>query len=363
MRSKTTGLLVEHQIIDKRNELRKDLVDKWIDARTSGRFIYGDNEAARKISEIYPHIGVVTDTTLKQFNKQKLSESIALSVIMGVLPVTAMSRARKLSTECIDIFSFFYFLDLEKYSPIFVRGMKEETLENLRWYEEFFCELEDNESRKALRSLVNFRANWDMDFLRNFKDRRESQYLENFMKIGKEDVFFDVGAYSGDSYSAIKRFYGGVKQAILFEPNPQSRQKAVLNLKDDSRVEFSEFALGDQNCRSSITLNETRSQISDSGQVTVEVRKLDDLALPIPSFIKADIEGFEESFLEGAKKTISKYRPKLAIAVYHTPKQLRQVVEICSKLLPNSEFRLRHYTEGFTETILYVLPREKVNQR
>ena len=36
-------------------------------------------------------------------------------------------------------------------------------------------------------------------------------------------------------------------------------------------------------------------------------------------FIKADIEGMERDFLFGAKETIKKFRPCLALCIYHRP--------------------------------------------
>ena len=84
--------------------------------------------------------------------------------------------------------------------------------------------------------------------------------------------------------------------------------------------------------------------------------KLDNLDITPPTFIKVDIEGMEEKFILGGAKTLEKNRPKIAIAIYHNPFQLRNVIELIDKIMPNSKFYLRHYTEGFTETILYVIP-------
>ena len=41
--------------------------------------------------------------------------------------------------------------------------------------------------------------------------------------------------------------------------------------------------------------------------------------MPRVDFIKADIEGYERHMLEGAKETLKKFAPKLAICTYHLP--------------------------------------------
>ena len=38
--------------------------------------------------------------------------------------------------------------------------------------------------------------------------------------------------------------------------------------------------------------------------------------------VKMDVEGLEEDVIEGAKETIQKYAPKLAVAIYHNTSDL-----------------------------------------
>ena len=50
-----------------------------------------------------------------------------------------------------------------------------------------------------------------------------------------------------------------------------------------------------------------------------------ELQLPAVDFIKMDIEGAEVEALKGARQTIRRYRPFLAIATEHTEDKVRNV--------------------------------------
>ena len=69
-----------------------------------------------------------------------------------------------------------------------------------------------------------------------------------------------------------------------------------------------------------------------------------------------DIEGAELKALHGAESTLRKFRPKLAISVYH---QLVDIVEIpryLARLGLEYKFYLGHYTIHLEETVLYAIP-------
>ncbi len=69
--------------------------------------------------------------------------------------------------------------------------------------------------------------------------------------------------------------------------------------------------------------------------------------------IKMDIEGAEVPALEGARETIKKYKPKLAICVYHKDSDLWLIPNLINEIRDDYEFYLDSYTGFGGETILY----------
>jgi hypothetical protein len=76
-------------------------------------------------------------------------------------------------------------------------------------------------------------------------------------------------------------------------------------------------------------------------------------------FIKMDIEGVESAALRGAVETITKFRPKLAIAIYHSMEDFVSIPAWILDLNLDYEIFLDHFTIHAEETICFALPREK----
>jgi FkbM family methyltransferase len=55
-------------------------------------------------------------------------------------------------------------------------------------------------------------------------------------------------------------------------------------------------------------------------------------------FIKMDIEGAELSALKGAVETLKKFKPKLAISVYHNPGDFKKIPEFIKNISRNISF-------------------------
>ena len=77
-------------------------------------------------------------------------------------------------------------------------------------------------------------------------------------------------------------------------------------------------------------------------------------------FIKMDIEGAEIATLLGAKETLTKYQPKLAISIYHDIEHYYKIPYYINSLNLNYSFYLDHFSINRAETILFgIVPIEK----
>lgn len=72
-------------------------------------------------------------------------------------------------------------------------------------------------------------------------------------------------------------------------------------------------------------------------------------------FIKMDIEGAELEAIKGAKNTIQKYHPQLAISVYHKTEDILELPKLILEYNPRYKLYLRHYSITDSETVLYAI--------
>jgi hypothetical protein len=90
------------------------------------------------------------------------------------------------------------------------------------------------------------------------------------------------------------------------------------------------------------------------GAQVIKCRKLDGLNLEVIGrpLIKIDIEGSEMKALRGAKDFIEKYKPYLAVCVYHKEKDIFELPEYIKELY--SGYRI--YLRGGVHTVCYCVP-------
>ena len=94
---------------------------------------------------------------------------------------------------------------------------------------------------------------------------------------------------------------------------------------------------------------------SNNDVVKVQVTAMDEVIKDRVSFIKMDIEGAELRALRGAKYLIQKYKPKLAISIYHKPEDIIDIPNYIVDLVPEYKFYIRQYSYGYCETVLYAI--------
>jgi FkbM family methyltransferase len=159
--------------------------------------------------------------------------------------------------------------------------------------------------------------------------------------VKENDVIIDAGAWIGD-FSA----YASVKGAMVYAFEPSEENVGYLNKTKElnKNIEVVAKGLGD---KSEISFFSNKLQNSLIYQITndktnsekIEVTTIDDFVsenkLGSVDFIKADIEGFERNMLTGAKETLKRFGPKLAICTYHLPDDPEVLAKIILDANPN----------------------------
>ena len=138
---------------------------------------------------------------------------------------------------------------------------------------------------------------------------------------------------------------------------------AKQRLQGYRSIDFLQLGLSDSNGELDFDpLAGSASAVGQTGSHKISVCTLDSQRAGPVSFIKMDLEGWELNALEGCKNHIAQHQPKLAIAVYHQACHFRQVWKYVRALNKNYKVYLRHYTQGWSETVMFFVPQEKGNK-
>ena len=86
------------------------------------------------------------------------------------------------------------------------------------------------------------------------------------------------------------------------------------------------------------------SNTSDESNVIVKINTIDNFCITnncVVNYIKADIEGYELQLLKGASDSIKKYKPKIAITVYHKENDYNVIKEFLLSIEPDYNFIIK----------------------
>jgi hypothetical protein len=86
---------------------------------------------------------------------------------------------------------------------------------------------------------------------------------------------------------------------------------------------------------------------------------VEELGLDRLDLLKMDIEGAEPRALDGARESIRRFRPQLAISVYHQPEHFLEIPLQVAEMVHDYDFFLKNYHFISNETILYGIPKER----
>ena len=262
---------------------------------------------------------------------------------------TYMSNIHKL--YAVD---FIGTLCMEEYDSSIPSDFVIKNREKLEWLENH---LFDEKSRKALEEYLLQRISGVY-----VKDEHEhEQYFPNdIIHLQEKEVFIDCGAYHGESTIDFIQHLNhktDYQKIICFEADRNNYIETKDALKKYKNVEIMLAGVWDREDIIHINIGHGEtSRISKNGNECVTVKTIDGvLNGEKVTYIKMDIEGSELKALHGSAKTIKKYKPKLAICIYHRPEDLIEIPRYIYSLRNDYRFYIRNHSPYGIETVLYAV--------
>ena len=226
-------------------------------------------------------------------------------------------------------------------------------------------------------SAIGYDVNVYSDAFGTFNEFVYSQYVyrgrNNVIGPREGDVVMDCGACFGGTSMFFADQVGEKGKVFSFEFLPENvevfNRNRQQNARLSSRVELIKAPVwSTSNKTMSIEGNGPATQVhlkSIPGAQEIHSVSIDDVVsekkLTRLDFIKMDIEGAEMEALRGAKKSIKRFRPVLAICVYHKLMDFYELPQFVASLNLGYRFYFQHSTVHGDETVVFAIPRERTD--
>lgn len=318
--------------------------------------LFVDNDPAKQGTEI-DGIPVVS---VDEYKKVAAEYSLLL---ISQSPVVLSAIKQQLRGNEI-VFQPAEYADYNLATPAQLNNLYDVVMAGMDKFTKLELMLEDDLSLNTLAAILEFRITYDCASLKSIARPLHMQYFEpEIYQVTSEDIFVDAGAYNGDTFREICSLTGGkIKGYYGFEPDEENfdqLQKSIGAVAGCTAIKSGVYS-------SSTTLrfkamNNSISRIDEDSDTEIDVKSIDDVIgdvigeAPV-TFIKMDIEGAEADALLGAKETIIKHKPALAICVYHKYADIYELPFLIESFGVDYKYYLRHYNpDNGCETVIYAV--------
>lgn len=204
---------------------------------------------------------------------------------------------------------------------------------------------EDNQSKNNYVEIICNRIAPQLS-TKSFNDiKTDGEYFwtGNF-KYGNSEIFVDIGAYNGDT---IESFIDCCKKAGIdyekiyaFELDEKifEQLNEYVNQKKYNDIEIYHVGIAEKTDE-------------DHGMLSLD----DFLKGRRISLIKMDIEGYEWGALQGSRESIQKWKPQIAICLYHLLEDLWRIPKYVKSLSVGYKLYLRHHSPVVWDSVLYAV--------
>lgn len=281
------------------------------------------------------------DTFFQKYAKEDCNLIIATMYFKQVLEVLEKQGYNG------NVYSAFHIVAKMKY---FDYRLLEEHLDELKSI------FSDDKSRELLDCIIEKRKQIEVDYSDIYEPNQ--YFVREIVPVDKNAVFVDAGAYHGETIDEFVEFQGGVYKKIYAFEMDKANYDELAKVHSDERICLLNYGLWDERVDMSYSSNGTSSalEVGVTGDLVARCITLDEIIGDDDvTFIKMDIEGAEYKALMGAKQTILRCKPNLAICVYHKSEDIYELTKLLHTWLPEHKCYLRHHSPRLTETVLYVI--------
>jgi len=199
--------------------------------------------------------------------------------------------------------------------------------------------LGDELSRKSFLAAIK---GWVSGQLKDYIYAAEPQYMLHGFMPAAGDVVIDGGSFDG---ATALDFASLGSDVYSFEMDGANYEVVKSNSENGL---FTPINMGLYSCRTQARYSscDTGSCLADDG-LPCELIDIDTFSkenhISKINYIKLDVEGAELETLRGAFGSIAKYKPKMAISVYHKPEDLFAIPLYISSIRDDYVYSFRNY--------------------
>lgn len=346
------------------NEKDRKLTKLFLSQTTSTKkYILGINKLTKSILKHVEVDGIIDDFTRVQKSRKKSvlsidevpKDSIILCASTGS-PLEVKNTLDAKGFTNFNYLSFYRYSKLDLAAPPFILDFEDDFRENRQEYVYLYDLLEDAESKEVFTKVLNFKISFDLEFMQGFTNDHDGQYFDKeILPEIKNICFLDGGAYVGDTIPNIIKNFPDYKKIYAIEPNNLHINIAKRDFGDAKNIEFINCGLGSCEVLNPKNKDEIQNNCDHNYQAT-NINSIDNIVKEKVDFIKLDIEGAEQDAIDGAKETIKKHRPVLAVCIYHKAQDWYKIPQKILAIDARYKVYLRHYMEGIFESVLYFIP-------
>lgn len=260
---------------------------------------------------------------------------------------------------------------------------------NIDCYSQAYNLLADEKSKQVFRNAINFKISAKIKYIREAETSKSDAFA--LLCIGETQKlhYIDIGAYDGDTILELCEYLqdmgSDIEKVTALEPDKKNFLKLCKNLKKNNlfskcdlyntaawdkkqNISFIQKAGRHSSVESTISLSLNNGMINGrfNKVMTIEANSVDNIISENLRkydetemrhfFIKYDVEGCEYEAISGSAETIKKYKPTLAVSMYHKDEDLFKLPLLINKINPSYKFYLRkHEYIPFWDLNLYAI--------